>query len=170
MKKNVILDVVIAFLVVLLFGCASTGNSVSKNNSEIKISVNLDQSIISNQGSLAPWMAYAIIIASEMERYYKNNPNGEFIVSYENELLAREAMIEYYLELKNKRELSENYQYLEEMIMIKNAGYLKEYVFFSFNPGAWVNTDNLIERNYLNWRNNNIPRHRPLTLAYITKE
>jgi hypothetical protein len=170
MKYSITVNAVI-FFVVLLFGCTTSQNSVSNNKgTEINISINLDSSIMSNDASLASWMGYAIIIADEMENFYEENPNGIYIIPFDIELLARESMIELYLDLKNNQKINEEYLYVEELILIKNANYLKEYVFFSFNPGTWINNDNLIEKNYFDWKNNNIPEHKPLILAYIKKE
>jgi hypothetical protein len=117
-----------------------------------------------------PWLMYAIEIAGRMQNYYKEYPNGSYFISFEDELSARNVMINAYLILKNRREIQNQYLYIEEMIQIKNAGYLEEYIFFSFNSGTWTNDRGLIETNYKDWIHVNIPNHRPITLAFVREK
>ena len=171
MKITAGFSVIVIVLSNLFLGCSSSPSKQENNQpEEVNISVNLDQSVMSNNASLASWMGYAIIIADEMVKYYKKEPNGNYIVPFEVELLARESMIELYLDLKNNQKLENSYQYVEELILIKNAGYLEEYIFFAFNPGTWKNEKNWVETNFINWKETNIPDHKPVTLAEIKKK
>jgi hypothetical protein len=156
-------------MVFFLFGCETTPTS-NVNDTTINISVNLDPSVMSNDGALASWMGYAIVIASEMDSFYKNNPSGNFILTFDIEYLARESMIELYLDLKNNQGLENEYQFVEELIIIQNANYLREYVFFTFNRDTWINSENLVEENFLNWMRLNLPEHNPVTLASIRRD
>ncbi len=155
----------------LLLGCLSSPKVQETNSKEeaVTIDVSLDPSLMSNDASLASWLAYAIIIADEMNTYYTQQPSGNFILTFAIELSAREGMIEQYVSLKNNGDLPETYQYVEELLLIENAGFLEEYVFFSFNPGTWENDKGFIEADFTNWKEINLSNHQPLTLATIEK-
>jgi hypothetical protein len=58
---------------------------------------------------------------------------------------------------------------MEDLIKIRNAKLFNEYIFFSFNPGNWINEANFQEGPYKEWMENNMPEHIPLTLAYVEK-
>ena len=132
---------------------------------EINILVREDQ-----KEAYTPWLMYGIEIAGRMQNYYKEYPDGNYIISFEDELSARNVMINAYLILKNRQEIQNQYLYIEELIQIKNAGYLEEYVFFSFNSGMWTNDRGLIENNYIDWIHMNITNHRPITLAFVREK
>jgi hypothetical protein len=109
-----------------------------------------------------------------MEKYYQENPNGEYIIPYDVENEARRYMVFFYVVSKEKN--SEiNDSYMEDLIKINEAGLFDEYVFICFNPGFWgkpywtTDKDLKIEE-FGNWMRNNLNDHIPLTLVYVIKK
>jgi len=113
------------------------------------------------------WFSYASHISSDMDKFYKKNPEGEYIIPFLVELEARNKMIDFYLRVQNDRPIND--QYIEDMIIIRNAVKFKEYVFFSFNQGYWENENNFEKDEYDQWMESNMPEHVPLTLAHVKK-
>jgi hypothetical protein len=142
---------------VLYFGCAST----SSNNYKIT----LDPSLNSAPFIQGAWMQYTAHIRSDMDAFYKNNPDGNYIIPFATELKARSSMIDFYLRVKNDYKIND--EYIESLILIRNSNLLNEYVYFSFNPGNWTKDLNLQEEQYEEWMTKNLPGHEPLTLAYV---
>jgi hypothetical protein len=151
-------------VMVIFGGCAS---------SHAKYTLVYDQSIMSNTVAFASWMSYAGIIKGDMEKYDTDNPDGDYIIPFDIELRAREQLMDTYINLRNNPQLqgrgNSPDQYIEELIMINDAGYLKEYIFFSFNPGTWENNLELNSGEYLEWKDANIPDHKPLTLSEVQR-
>jgi hypothetical protein len=102
-----------------------------------------------------------------MDSFYAKNPDGEYVIPYNVELDARNSMINFYLRVKNDQPIYDNY--IEDLITIRSSNMLDEYVFFSFNPGNWTNDKNFNEEQVTAWMKNNLPEHKPLTLARISK-
>jgi hypothetical protein len=159
----------VLFCSLLAFAC------VSISESKAKYRVTLDASI-SNSYIQSAWLSYIAPIRGDMDKFYSENPEGEYTVPYNIEVDARNSMADFYLRVQKENNLEKifgvafiNDQYIEDLIKIRSSNKLNEYVFFSFNPGNWINDKNFNEEEYNNWMENNMPAHIPLTLAYIEK-
>lgn len=159
MKKGIILGLSL-FLIMIFFSCASAPATKGK------YAITID-SAVNNPFVQSVWLGYTAHIRADMEAFYKNNPEGEYIKSYNAEKIARNSMIEMYLRIQ--KEQSINDEYIEDLIKIRSADMFDEYVFFSFNTGNWNNEKNFQESKYKEWMANNLPNHKPLTLAKIEK-
>jgi len=102
-----------------------------------------------------------------MKKFYAGSPEKEYIIPYNTEVSARNSMINFYLRVQKDYKIND--QYLEDLIKIRTANKLNEYIFFSFNVGDWVNEKNFNEAEYKNWIKNNLPEHIPVTLAHVKK-
>jgi len=76
-------------------------------------------------------------------------------------------LINFYLRVQKEYKIND--QYIEDIIKIRSSNKLNEYIFFSFNPGSWVNEKNYNEVEFKNWMKNNMPEHIPVTLAHVKK-
>jgi len=112
-------------------------------------------------------MSYTAPIRKDMDKFYNQNPNGEYIVPYSVELNARNTMIDFYLRVKKEHEINDSY--LEDLIKIRSSNMLNMYVFFSLNPGNWTNDENFQENVFTGWMQTNLPEHVALTLISVRK-
>jgi len=157
MKKASILFLS-AITITLVFSCATTGAGTYR----LTLDSAIDDPFI--QGA---WLSYAAPIRDDMLKYYKKNPNGEYIIPYNVEMDARNSLMNFYLRAKKDYKIYDSY--IEDIIKIRDSSKLSEYVFFSFNPGNWINNRNFNKESYTLWMNENMPRHIPLTLVHIRK-
>jgi len=146
---------------ILVSSCTTT-NKTPKNRYRITI-----DSSISDPFVRSAWMSYTGQIRADMEKFYIKNPEGEYIIPFKIELNARNSMIDFYLRVQKDYKISDSY--IEDLIKIRSSNKVSEYVFFSFNPGSWVNENNYNEKNYTDWMKSNMPEHTPKTLARIEK-
>jgi len=145
------------FCSLLVFACAT----------DSKYRILLDYGI-TNEFAQAAWFSYGAPIRDDMANFYEANPNGVYSIPYNVELNARNKMIDVFLRAQEEYKASD--QYIEDLIKIRSSNKLNEYVFFSFNPGNWVNENNFNEEEYKRWMEENMPAHVPLTLAFIEKK
>jgi hypothetical protein len=156
MKKTSI--IILTFLIIIaVSGCRSTGAGTYR--------MTLDTSI-DDQFVQVAWIAYTAPIRDDMFQYYKKNPNGNYTIPYDVEINARNSLMDFYLLVQKEREIYDNY--IEDIIKIRDSGKLNEYVFFSFNPGNWIDK-NFGRDAYTDWMKKNMPDHIPLTLAHVEK-
>jgi hypothetical protein len=139
-------------------GCAST-RAVSYR---ITFDSSIDDLFIQSA-----WMAYSSHIANDMANFHRRNPTEDYFIPYNVEVDARNSLVNFYLRVQNEYEIYD--AYIEDLIKIRAFNMLNEYVFFSFNPGNWVNEYNFREDNFTEWMENNLPYHVPLTLAHVAK-
>lgn len=156
----------LAFFV--LNGCASGPAQKAKGPT---YSLIFDQSIMSDSRTLASWMSYCGTIDKDMEAYDAANPDGGYFVPFAVELEARQRILQTYAEIGENVELKDKSvdPYIGDMMRISEAGYMKEYVYYSFNPGQWEKPADLHEVEYRAWIQANLPDHKPLTLGRVEK-
>jgi hypothetical protein len=107
-------------LAVGLVSCAGTKPSPGESK---KPAVLLDADVA---GQTA-WVAYAMALGA-----YEDGRD-----SFETELKARDSMIQVWVELKQQGKESATDPYLEEMIGVRDAGYLREYVWTFHRRPVW---------------------------------
>jgi len=149
---------------VLVFSCVSTQKSTTSSNAKFMITID---SSISNPFIKSAWLSYSAYIKQDMDKYYAGSPENEYIIPYNVEVDARNSMIDFYLRVKKQYIINDTY--IEDLISIRSSKKLNEYIFFSFNPGNWVNEKNFNEIEYKNWIKSNMPEHIPVTLAHVKK-
>jgi len=112
-------------------------------------------------------MSYTAPIRADMDKFYSENSTGEYKITYNVELNARNSLIDFYLRVK--KDYNINDPYIEDLIKIRSLNKLNEYVFFSFNPGNWVSIGNFNEDAFKIFMKSNLPIHIPLTLASVER-
>jgi hypothetical protein len=149
---------------VLVLACVSKPASNSVSN--LKLMITLDASI-SDPFLKSVWISYTSPIQADMRKFYAENPEGDYIIPYNIEVDARNSMIDFYLRVQKDYKIND--QYIEDLIKIRSSNKLNEYIYFSFNPGNWVNEKYFNETEYKNWLKSNMPAHTPVTLAHLKK-
>jgi len=164
--KNKLCKICLLLCSVLISSCVSVSTQTSKPSSKAKYMISLDSSI-SNPFVQSAWLAYTAPIKEDMENYYAKNPESEYIIPFDIEVSARNGMVDFYLRVQKEYKIND--QYIEDLIKIRSLNKLNEYIFFSYNPGNWVNEKKFNEAEYKNWMKNNFPEHIPVTLAHVKK-
>jgi len=159
--KNLCKITLAFFFILTVIGCAS-----SPSSSKFRYNLTYDSSI-KNPYVLSAWISYAAPIKSDMDKFYTQNPDGDYVVPYSVELEARNSMIDFYLRVKKDYPLNDNY--IEDLIKIRSSNMLDKYVFFSFNPGNWTNEESFQEEIFADWKKTNLPEHIPLTLMTVKR-
>ncbi len=159
-------SIILAVWLVLFIGCASAPEGPAYTLSFDKPLYDKDNTV-----SLSTWMSYTAYIRSDMDAFYKATPDGQYHKKYMTEYEARLSMIEFYQKIRkdpNFKNMKGN-QYIDEMIQIKDAGYFKEYVYFSFNDNTWEMPDGLDKEKYDEYMKSSLPNHKGLTLATVSR-
>jgi hypothetical protein len=167
--RNMAKVLMLVCVMVLSFGSCASGPAPKAKGPTY--TMELDNSIMDDSRTLASWMSYCGTIERDMEKYDAANPDGTYIKSYAIELEARQGLIKAYTEIGENMNLKDKRVdvYIGEMMRISEAGYMKEYVYFSFNPGSWELSGNLREAEYREWMQTNLPGHKPLTLGRVER-
>lgn len=162
MTKKLIISIV---TLMMLTSCLTT-----RDDSKPRYSISMDGSLMSDVLASSSWLSYTGVIKEDMEAFYSENPEGEYVLSFNTENNARIRLCDSYYEMKegSKDQYDfETVEYIDELTQIKDAGYMKEYVYYSFNTGEWEDEPDLRTSNYESWMEMNLPEHEPQTLASV---
>jgi len=167
MKTRTLLSIFILVLAVLIItgGCATT----PKTKEERECEIILDSSLPADVNLVAAWSAYASARAQWYEeKFFETHPSErEYRHTFEEEIFAREVLARIWSELSQK-DASIHNQYLDELVLVFENDYLKEYVFFYFEDSRWnVDHKGLRMIEFIQWAEKNIPQHKPETRATI---
>jgi len=154
--KNISIILLLFIILTVISGCKSGGTY------RVTLDPSIDDIYLQNA-----WISYTAPIRTDMYQFNRRNSANDYYVPFHVELNARYNLMNFYLFAKNEHQLYDTY--IEELIIIQAFGKLNEYVFFSFNPGNWINDKNFEKNSYLEWMNNNLPEHIPQTLATVNK-
>lgn len=173
MNKRILL-----FISVLLLSFTLTSGAHSQANDEA-IQEAMNDILIApelleggNQAVTAAWLGYALArvgwIRQNVPQEYIDQ--GYYARSFAEELYGRENMVKVWGELKDKDGTLTD-QYLDEMLEVYNAGYIKEYVWVYLYEDGWEGspTNQRLDE-YIAWEEVNIPGHEPLTLAGLSTD
>lgn len=121
------------------------------------------------QRHLIEWGMYASSRAYWYEKFFfETYPRErEYRYIFEEEVMAREVLAQVWSELSQK-DASIHNQYLDELVLVFEDDYIKEYVFFYFEDSRWnVDRESLRMIEFKQWAEKNIPQHKPETRATI---
>ena len=107
---------------------------------------------------VVPWLGYllarqAYILKNEDQ--YHLLP-GVIVPSFEEELEGRMALARIWKEMDNKLED----KYLNELELVHNAGFMREYVWISLKRASWNEPDKLRIKNFQSWKKANLKGHK----------
>ena len=120
---------------------------------------------------MASWLGYGL---SKIVWVKQNAPEmmetGAYHSSFEEELYGRESLVKIWKELKEK-DTSLQDGYLDEFVIIYDAGYLREYVWAYFTDGTWDGgPEGSRMEEFVVWQVENLPEHQPITLVGLDFE
>lgn len=120
----------------------------------IRPQVSLDSSVADH----AAWAGYALALVAYGDGRY----------SFESELKARDSMIQIWVELKEQGKARSNDAYMEDLIQVRGAGYLREYVWTFHRTPAWGESPAGLKLDeFWHWRADHLRGHRPQTHAKL---
>lgn len=111
----------------------------------------------------AGWLAYAASLGQWDD--LNNNKNGTNL--YEREVYAREKAATAWSELKEKNSDAVEYD-LDIMLRVKDAGFIREFVWHFFKKPDWTIPADLKLENFKEWKEKNIPDYTPATKGSLT--
>ena len=136
---------------------------------EAKLVVNWDQSSLP-QRDWAPWLAYLLgrieyrSKKNIAETYYGPQPAG-----FEEEVWARDTATQVYVELR-KKERDLDVPYFDDLVRVRAAGFLREYVWIYLNRSGWSDPGGLRIKEFEAWQRVNLAGHRAVTYGGISLE
>jgi len=110
--------------------------------------------------ALQSWVSYSLTRSTCQLQIGGDNPARAS--SLECELTARRLMLLTWVEKKSLDQENTD-QYLDELVRIRDAGYLDEYVARHFRKRHWQLPENININDYRRWQRTNIPSHKPET-------
>ena len=100
-------------------------------------------------------------------KFAQTHPDADaYRYTFAEEVEAREACARVWEEMKPKAGTPSN-PYLDDLLMVQKAGFLREYTWIYFRDPAWPPPDDLRMTLFEDWRNTNLKRHTPETRARI---
>ena len=149
------------------------GSGSERGGPRPSVSIVVDPSVKGlESGVSAAWLGYGIARAKWVGENVLRGQSGSVTYrrSFEEELYGRESLAKIWEELKAKDQGLAD-KYLDELLAVSNAGFLREYVWLYFWSGAWKTPpDGLRMADFEKWRAENLRGHRPQTFADIRIE
>lgn len=119
-----------------------------------------ERALTDDDPALQSWVSYSLARSTCQLGIGGDNPARQS--SYDCELSARHLLLDTWTEKQtNDPTLSDNY--LNELTLIRQAGYLDEYVARHFRRRHWQLPDDVDLRQYRRWQRDSLPDHRPRT-------
>jgi len=152
-----------AVVVLLAWGCGDTRAPQAKDDPSPRLI--LDESLFEKpEGVLGAWLAYGQhrLVWAET-KYLKENPEQTvYKYSFAEELEARDTLCQLWKELKK----GDSDDYLDALLMVREAGYLPEHVWQYLHAPEWgARPKELQTLRFSQWERENLKGHRPQTLA-----
>jgi len=164
--------ILVITILVLISGSIASANQDDAGLQQAMSQVLLAESLFEENDSVAAaWLGYAL---SRFNWVRDNAPQTmnkyDYRKSFEEELQGRGSLVKIWQELKEKDSSLKN-TYLDEALMIYEAGYLKEYVWLYLGDGTWKNPPAASRlKKFMRWQDKKIPNHQVQTLANLAFE
>ncbi|HKA33358.1 MAG TPA: hypothetical protein VKH64_09110 [Candidatus Binatia bacterium] len=136
---------------------------------EAKLVLNWNPSAVpQNEGAL--WLGYLLArvqyrdVHMPAALYYGPQPPG-----FEEEVAARDTAGQIYVELRQK-ERDLNVPYFNDLVRVRAAGFIREYVWVYLHRGEWTDPGELRLKEFEEWRRANLAAHRVVTYGSISLE
>ena len=152
--------------VVLLAAALSATAPASRAQGKKKVAIELGS--FSDNNETTAWLAYALGLAAWAEQSGATDraPDGVFVPSFEGELEARRKQIQIWKELNEKER--KTLAYMDQMLLVEAAGFLREYVWKFHRQSAWVaEPEGLRLTPFEEWSSKSLVGHLPKTGARL---
>ena len=132
-------------------------------NANLKTQIVVDP--LTPKDALAPWLMYAGTRSHWMEKKFFEQNHGEatYRYSFAEEVAARDGCARIWLEMKAKD--SRVNRYLDDLVTVHQAGFLREYTWTYFRDGSWSEPEGLRLAQFDQWRQVNLRGHELETKA-----
>lgn len=109
---------------------------------------------------LQSWVSYSLTRSACQLQIGGDNPARAS--SFECERMAREHLVETWQEQRSDSQASGD-EYLDDLLLVQQAGYLDEYVAHYFHRRSWQLPADIETRAFDEWRRELLPGHKPQT-------
>jgi len=118
------------------------------------------RALVDDDPVLQSWVSYSLTrSACQLD---SDGDNPARANSYECEVMARRHLLESWRE-KKLRDPSLANAYLDDLVVVDDAGFLQEHVARHFKRRDWITPDQLAARDYRRWESGNLPDLEPET-------
>lgn len=104
---------------------------------------------------LQSWVRYSLAKSTCQLRAGEENPARA--TSFDCEHTAREHLLERWSELRERP--GGGSEYLDELVRVRDAGFLREYVWHFLRESAWQPPPALDMEGFTSWRREHLPEH-----------
>lgn len=119
-----------------------------------------ERALTDDDPALQSWVGYSLARSTCQLRIGGDNPARES--SFDCEFSSRRLLLEKWGD-KQLLDPTLSNDYLDELTLIRDAGFLDEYVARHFRRKHWQLPKESNVREYRRWQRNNVPEHRPET-------
>lgn len=116
------------------------------------------------------WLSYGVGLATFVSdhKLEESLPAGTWTPSFEAEVFARQFQLQAWREIKESQAIS--YEFMDQMELIADAGYLEEYVWRFYRRPDWPESEDLRLEEFDAWAAVHLQGHRPVTGAAVAIE
>lgn len=119
-----------------------------------------ERALTDDDPALQSWVSYSLARSTCKLGIGGDNPARES--SFDCEYSARKLLLQTWTE-KQAEDPALSEEYLDELAIIQDAGYLDEYVARHFRRKHWQLPDDVDVRQYRRWQRDTLPDHHPRT-------
>ena len=162
--------VVLLLSAAVLSACAPIGvqGRASKTDNQRGDGIVLSPSVVAKGNQAAPaWLAYGIAKLALLEK--AGAPARKSVTDFDSEVEARTVMLAVWTDIRAKEGGKD--AYLDLLLAIKQAGFLKEYIVAALARPGWTISGkelaSLRVADYLAWAEGHVPDHNVPTLVEV---
>ncbi len=141
---------------------------------KVKITITLDEAALKGkpESALGAWMGYGIARANWLSENVLVRPGASesYHRCFEEELAGRESLAKIWIELKHSDAKLKD-EYLDQIIAIRHAGFLGEYVWSYLGSADWKQAPDTLRLDaFEKWKISNLKGHKAVTFADVKFE
>ena len=142
-------------LIILILGMLIIAGCNSSNLRQQNITILVDKEIQRDKNVGAAWLGYGLALAN----WCRENKSKED--TFEREVYARTKLARIWTELLESGAAKPDAA-LDDLKEVEDAGFMKEYVWYYLKKPTWTEPDSLRMERFFEWRDENIPKHKPV--------
>ncbi len=158
----------LAIFLAVLLGSWSVQSALAAGQGPAKPSIQVDK--FASKPQQIAWLSYGLGLASFLQEHklVDSLPAGVWEPSFDAEVFARQKQVTIWSELLQKQKL--DYDFMEQMERVVNAGFLKEYVWHFYRKDRWTQPPALRLAEFNAWATANVPDHHAMSGAKVLIE
>jgi tetratricopeptide (TPR) repeat protein len=168
MRGLLILGLSLSALVCACAPIGGQGRAAKKSEVERENAIVVSPAVVAKGNGTAPaWLAYGIAKLAMLEK--AGAPPRTSVTDFDSEVKARTLMLAVWKD--SRRERGSQDVYLDLLLTIKEAGFLREYVLAALaRPGWTIPGEDLASLrlpDYADWAKGHVPNHQVLTMVEV---